>query len=94
MKQQVDTTTGLKMKGMLRLIDHHVKKIAMKKSCSNKNCPSKGKPLPLSKFYKKAASRDGYETRCIECRLEYDSKRFADKRGLGWLKVIIGNYLL
>lgn len=60
------------------------------KVCSNKNCPSAGKPLPLDKFYKKSGARDGHETRCIVCRLEYDNKRFHEKRGGGWLKVIIG----
>jgi hypothetical protein len=60
------------------------------KLCSNKNCPSKGKPLPLDKFYKKKGSRDGYEARCIECRLKYDNKRFHEKRSGGWLKMIIG----
>ena len=88
-KQPADTITGLKMKKTQHSTDHHVNQIAMK-SCSNKNCPSQGKLLPLDKFYKKKEAKDGHEARCIECRLEYDSKRFADKKGIGWLKLIIG----
>jgi hypothetical protein len=89
-KQPAATTTGLKMKKMPHLTDPLVKKITMKKPCSNKNCPSKGKLLPLDKFYKKPASKDGHESRCIVCRLEYDSKRWAEKKGIGWLRMIIG----
>ena len=60
------------------------------KICSNKNCPSKGNPLPLNKFYKKSRAADGHEARCIECRLAYDNKRWHEKRNGGWLKMIIG----
>jgi len=59
------------------------------KKCNNPECKSGGKPLPLSKFYKRKEMKDGHESRCIECRLEYDRKRFQVK-GDGWLKMIIG----
>jgi len=87
-KQPADTTIGLKMKKMPHSTGRLVNQTAMK-LCSNKNCPSKGKLLPLSKFYKRKEMKDGHESRCIECRLEYDRKRFQTK-GDAWLKVIIG----
>lgn len=60
------------------------------KICSNKDCKSKGKPLPLDKFYKREGMKDGRESRCIECRTEYDKARLHNKSNGNWLNVIIG----
>lgn len=60
------------------------------KICSNPQCKSKGKPLPLSKFYKRKEMKDGYESRCIDCRTEYDRERLHNKSNGNWLKIIIG----
>jgi len=40
------------------------------KICANKDCPSGGKPLPLSAFYHDRRSTDGHRCYCKECDRE------------------------
>lgn len=39
----------------------------MQKICARKDCGRKGELQPLSNFYKKADSPDGYAYECSEC---------------------------
>lgn len=53
----------------------------MNKICSNPNCKSEGRPLPLSMFYKNPSTKDGLDGQCRWCRQKYgEHKRSADTR--------------
>ena len=44
-----------------------------------KQCGQCGKVLPISEFYKKKSSKDGYQAMCRSCKAEYDKAWYAMK---------------
>ena len=45
-----------------------------------KRCGQCGKVLPISEFYKKKSSKDGYQAMCRSCKAEYDKAWYAMKK--------------
>lgn len=61
----------------------------MKKICSRKECSHKGKPQPLSNFYKAKITTDGLRYYCKDCDNERRNA-FGARKTQHWLRIIIG----
>jgi len=46
-----------------------------------KKCNKCGRELPLSEFHRKAASPDGYQEACKECKITYAKERYSTGGG-------------